>query len=237
MRRALRSVLRFPLVVLSLLFVLARPVAAEPRPRDVLDAAQLRLALARLQVVGSALYVGAHPDDENTAMLAWLANGRKVRTAYLSLTRGDGGQNLIGDELGPELGVLRTQELLAARRVDGAEQRFTRALDFGFSKNAEESMAFWGRDSILADVVWAIRRFQPDVIVTRFPPDSTAGHGHHWASALLAEEAFHAAADPARFPGQLRWTKPWQAKRLMWNAFSPAGAAPAGENEIGRAHV
>jgi hypothetical protein len=142
-----------------------------------------------------------------------------VRTGYLSMTRGDGGQNLIGSETGVLLGVIRTQELLSARRVDGAEQYFTRALDFGFSKNSEETLRLWGHDRILADVVWVIRRFQPDVIVTRFPPDSTAGHGHHTASAMLAEEAFAAAADPRRFPEQLVHVKPWQAKRLVWNVF------------------
>src|SRR5213078_4757792 len=168
-------------------------------------------ALHRLQSVGSALYVAAHPDDENTALLAWLTHVKGVRAAYLSMTRGDGGQNLIGQELGPALGVIRTQELLAARRMDGAEQRFTRAVDFGFSKNADETLAFWGHDSVLADVVWAIRSF---------PPDSTAGHGHHAASAILAGEAFTAAADPRQFPEQLDAVKPWQAKRLLWNVFS-----------------
>jgi hypothetical protein len=140
------------------------------------------------------------------------------------MTRGDGGQNLLGQELGPALGVIRTQELLAARRMDGAEQRFTRAVDFGFSKNADETLAFWGHDSVLADVVWAIRSFRPDIILTRFPPDSTAGHGHHWASAILAGEAFTAAADPKRFPEQLDQVQLWQAKRLMWNAFTGARA-------------
>lgn len=184
------------------------------------DAAQLQVALRRLTVVGSALYVAAHPDDENTAMLAWLANDRLYRTAYLSVTRGDGGQNLIGDEKGPLLGVIRTQELLAARRIDGAEQMFTRAVDFGYSKNPEETLAIWGHDAVLADVVWAIRRFQPDVIITRFPVTGEGGHGHHTASAMLAEEAFVAAADPARFPEQLRFVTPWQAKRIFWNRFS-----------------
>src|SRR5262249_33303382 len=136
------------------------------------------------------------------------------------MTRGDGGQDLLGQELGPALGVIRTQELLAARRMDGAEQRFTRALDFGFSKNADETLQFWGHDSVLADVVWTIRTFRPDVIITRFPPDSTAGHGHHPASAILAEEAFTAAADPARFKDQLDQVQPWQARRLMWNVFT-----------------
>ncbi len=191
-----------------------------------MDAAGIRLALEKLNVVGSALYLGAHPDDENTAFLAWLSNGRKVRTAYLSLTRGDGGQNLIGSDTGELLGVIRTQELLAARRIDGAEQFFSRAIDFGFSKNPEETLEIWGRDRILADVVWTIRRFRPDVIVTRFAPDSTAGHGHHTASALLAEEAFTAAADSSRFPEQLRWVKPWQAKRLLRNIGRFGGAGP-----------
>jgi LmbE family N-acetylglucosaminyl deacetylase len=195
---------------------------AHPRPPEPLDGGELAHQLSRLQVLGSALYVAAHPDDENTAMLAWLTHVKGLRTAYLSMTRGDGGQNLIGDELGPALGVIRTQELLAARRMDGAEQRFTRAIDFGFSKNAQETLEFWGHDSVLSDVVWAIRRFRPDVIIVRFPPDSTAGHGHHTASSVLAHEAFAAAADPARFPDQLDAVKPWQAKRLLWNAFTSA---------------
>lgn len=205
---------------------LAGAAGADPRPRDIMDSARIRLALQKLQVVGSALYVAAHPDDENTAFLAWLSNGRKVRTAYLSMTRGDGGQNLIGTEIGEQLGVIRTQELLGARRVDGAEQFFTRALDFGFSKNPEETFSIWGRDRILADAVYVIRRFRPDIIVTRFPTDGSGGHGHHTASAILAEEAFAAAADPARFPEQLATVKPWQAKRLLWNAFRFGSQGP-----------
>jgi LmbE family N-acetylglucosaminyl deacetylase len=184
------------------------------------DAAQLQVALRKLANVGGALYVAAHPDDENTAFLAWSANDRGYRTAYLSVTRGDGGQNLIGDEKGPLLGVIRTQELLAARRIDGAEQMFTRAIDFGYSKNPEETLAIWGHDAVLADVVWAIRRFQPDVIVTRFPTNGEGGHGHHTASAMLAEEAFVAAADPTKFTEQLKSVSPWQAKRILWNRFS-----------------
>ena len=187
------------------------------------DAAERRIALEKLTVVGSVLYVGAHPDDENTALLAWLANGRKVRTAYLSLTRGDGGQNLIGTEQGDLLGVIRTQELLAARRIDGAEQFFTRAVDFGYSKTPEETLRIWGREAVLADVVWVIRTFRPDVIITRFPANGDGGHGHHTASAILAAEAFAAAADPKRFPEQLAYVKPWQAKRLLWNAWRRPG--------------
>lgn len=204
----------------ALLLAPPGPALADPRPREPMDGGEIAHALQRLQTAGSALFVAAHPDDENTAMLAWLTHVKGVRAAYLSMTRGDGGQNLIGPELGPALGVIRTQELLAARRMDGAEQMFTRALDFGFSKNADETLRFWDRDSILGDVVWAIRRFQPDVIITRFPPDSTAGHGHHTSSAILAEEAFSAAADPKRYPEQLGRVRPWQAKRLFWNVFS-----------------
>jgi len=183
-----------------------------------LDSAQIQLALRKLGVVGSVLYIGAHPDDENTNLLAYLANDVLVRAAYLSLTRGDGGQNLIGAEQGSELGVIRTQELLAARRIDGAEQFFTRARDFGYSKTAEETLRIWGKDAVLADVVWVIRRFRPDIIITRFSPELTDTHGHHTVSAQLAVEAFRAAADPARFPEQLKaGVQPWQAQRLFWN--------------------
>ncbi|HEV8659322.1 MAG TPA: PIG-L family deacetylase [Thermoanaerobaculia bacterium] len=191
------------------------PVVAQAR-----TAAELQLALKKLTVVGSALYVAAHPDDENTAMLAWLSNDRLVRTGYLSLTRGDGGQNLIGDEKGELLGVIRTQELLAARRIDGAEQFFSRALDFGFSKSPQETLSIWDRDKVLADVVWVIRKFQPDVILTRFPTTGEGGHGHHTSSAILAEEAFRAAGDATRFPEQLQYVSVWQPKRIFWNRFS-----------------
>lgn len=180
-------------------------------------AGELAAGLRRLGVTGSVLYVAAHPDDENTRFLAWLAGERGLRAGYLSITRGDGGQNLIGTEQDELLGLIRTYELLAARRVDGAEQLFTRARDFGYTKSAEEALRIWGHDEVLADVVLAIRRFRPDVIVTRFttkPPN----HGHHTASAILAEEAFAAAADPKRFPEQLSEVKPWQADRLLNNA-------------------
>jgi len=205
----------------TLAVMLGAAVAATARAQTppLPDAAGRRIALEKLTVVGSALYVGAHPDDENGAMLAYLAKGRKVRAAYLSLTRGDGGQNLIGTEQGELLGVLRTEELLAARGVDGAEQFFTRAVDFGYSKTAEETLRIWGHDAVLADVVWVIRSFRPDVIITRFPPDAEGGHGHHIASAILAGEAFSAAADQSRFPEQLAYVKPWQATRLVWNAW------------------
>ncbi len=169
------------------------------------------------------LYVAAHPDDENTRLLAYLANERHLRTGYLSMTRGDGGQNLIGDDQGIDLGLVRTQELLAARRIDGAQQFFTRAFDFGYSKSPEEALAIWGHDKILADVVWLIRKFQPDIIITRFPTTGEGGHGHHTASAILAGEAFTAAADSTKFPEQLDYVKVWQAKRLLWNTFNFGG--------------
>ncbi|CAN5783044.1 hypothetical protein BH10BAC2_BH10BAC2_35650 [soil metagenome] len=185
------------------------------------NSADIYLQLKKLNVLGSVLYIAAHPDDENTRLLAYLAKEKQFSTGYMSLTRGDGGQNLIGDEQGIELGLIRTQELLAARRIDGAEQFFSRAYDFGFSKSAKEAMEIWGHDKILSDVVWVIRKFQPDVIITRFPGDERAGHGHHTASALLANEAFKAAADPNMFPEQLeRGVKPWQAKRILWNTFN-----------------
>jgi len=182
--------------------------------------AEILLQLKKLNVLGSVLYVAAHPDDENTRLLAYLANEKLYRTGYLSLTRGDGGQNLIGDEQGVDLGLIRTQELLAARRIDGAEQFFSRAFDFGFSKSPDEAMKFWGHDKILSDVVWVIRKFRPDVIITRFPTTGEGGHGHHTASAILAGEAFEAAADPTKFPEQLKYVTVWQAKRLLWNTFN-----------------
>lgn len=181
------------------------------------NSARTLLEIEKLNNTTSVLYIAAHPDDENTRLITYLANEQKVRTGYLSLTRGDGGQNLIGEEQGAYLGVIRTQELLAARRTDGGEQYFTRAVDFGYSKTAAETFTKWQKDSILADVVWVIRNFRPDIIITRFPADERAGHGHHTASAMIAEEAFAAAADPTRFPEQLAYVSVWQAQRLFWN--------------------
>ncbi|GAA4733136.1 PIG-L family deacetylase [Flavisolibacter ginsenosidimutans] len=178
------------------------------------------LGIKKLNVLGSVLYFAAHPDDENTRLLTYFSKDKLYRTGYLSLTRGDGGQNLIGDEQGIELGLIRTQELLAARRIDGAEQFFSRAYDFGYSKSPEETFTKWDREKILSDAVWVIRKFEPDVIITRFPTTGEGGHGQHTASAIIAVEAFRAAADPKRFPEQLQWVKPWQAKRLLWNTFN-----------------
>lgn len=187
------------------------------------NSSEIYLHLQKAQVFGSVLYVAAHPDDENTRLLSWLAKEKKVRTAYLSITRGDGGQNLIGTEQGELLGIIRTQELLSARKIDGAEQFFTRANDFGYSKKPEETLQIWGKEAVLADVVWAIRKFKPDVIITRFPTTGEGGHGHHTASAILAEEAFVAAADKNRFKEQLQYVGIWQAKRLVWNTFNFGG--------------
>lgn len=195
---------------------LLAPVSAAPNP-EPMDAAEIRLALEKLNVLGRALYVAAHPDDENTGLIAYWANGALYDAAYLSMTRGDGGQNLIGPELREQLGVIRTQELLAARRLDHGQQFFTRANDFGFSKSEDETLRIWDRDKILADTVWTIRKFRPDIIVTRFSPDDHETHGHHTASAQMAVEAFRAAADSKRFPEQLKFVLPWQATRLLWN--------------------
>src|ERR1043166_1492340 len=163
------------------------------------------LAIRKLNVLGSVLYIAAHPDDENTRLLAYFSKEKLYRTGYLSLTRGDGGQNLIGDEQGIELGLIRTQELLSARRIDGAEQFFSRAYDFGFCKTADEALKTWDHDKILSDVGWGIEKFKRTVIITRFPGDERAGHGHHQASEILAKEAFTAAADPNKFPEQMQY--------------------------------
>jgi LmbE family N-acetylglucosaminyl deacetylase len=225
------------LITAALLLLLILPTARAQAPRQ-LDAAETQAALRRLAVAGSVLYVGAHPDDENTALLAYLARGLGARTAYLSLTRGDGGQNILGSEKGALLGVVRTQELLAARRIDGAEQFFTRAIDFGFTKSPEETFRFWDHDAVLADVVWVVRRFRPDVMIARFPTTGEGGHGQHTASAILASEAFDAAGDPARFPEQLKLgVKPWKPKRLVWNVFNFQQGAPQGADKMLSADV
>ncbi|MGA0558620.1 PIG-L family deacetylase [Larkinella sp. VNQ87] len=214
-----RSTFRFLLCTAFLLSAFfSQPALGQPKPAA---SGTILQGLKKLNVVGTVLYVAAHPDDENTQMLAYLANERLLRTGYLALTRGDGGQNLIGPEQGEYIGVIRTQELLAARRIDGPEQFFSRAYDFGFSKSTDEAVKTWGQDQVLGDVVWMIRKYRPDVIITRFPPDSRAGHGHHSASGYLAEEAFKIANDPTKYPEQLNWVKPWQPKRIFWNVFIP----------------
>src|SRR5215218_7561164 len=163
-------------------------------------AAALGELVAGLGTTARVMMIGAHPDDEDTQLIAFLAKGRHVETAYLSLTRGDGGQNLIGNELGPVLGMIRTEELLAARRLDGGRQYFTRAYDFGYSRTAEETYTHWVKDSILRDVVTVVRAFRPQVIVAVFSGTPRDGHGHHQVSGLLAREVFDAAADTVQFP-------------------------------------
>jgi LmbE family N-acetylglucosaminyl deacetylase len=191
------------------------------QPPKTYSSSEIFQQIKKLNVLGSVLYIAAHPDDENTRLLSWLANEKLYRTGYLSITRGDGGQNLIGDEQGIELGLIRTQELLSARRLDGAEQFFTRAYDFGYSKSPEETFKFWDKQKILSDVVWIIRKFQPDVIITRFPSTGEGGHGHHTASAILAEEAFELAGDATKFSEHFGYgVKPWKPKRLLWNTFN-----------------
>ncbi len=216
----------------TFLFIAILPFFATAQNMHQLNAAEIKQGLEALNVTGSVLYIAAHPDDENTRLLGYLAKEKKVRTGYLSLTRGDGGQNLIGNEQAELLGLIRTQELLAARRMDGAEQFFTRANDFGFSKNPEESFKIWDKAKILADVVWVIRKFQPDVIITRFPEDARAGHGHHSGSAILAREAFVAAADPKQFPEQLAFVKPWKTKRIVWNTFNFGGNNTTADDQM-----
>lgn len=188
-----------------------------------MNAAEIKQALNKLEVLGTVLHIAAHPDDENTQLIAYMAKERNLRTAYLSMTRGDGGQNLIGTDIREYLGIIRTQELLAARRHDGGEQLFTRMNDFGYSKNPFETFNVWGKDNALADVVWNIRRFKPDVIISRFDTTLVQGgrmHGHHTASARLAMEAFDLANNPNAFPEQLKYVELWQPKSLYWNTYS-----------------
>lgn len=211
-------------LLLSIIASLGGDASAQEVP---VHAGALAHALDRLAITARVLYVAAHPDDENTRLLAHLANGRHLGVAYLSMTRGGGGQNLIGREQDELLDVVRTEELLAARRLDGAEQRFTTMRDFGYSKSTAETLEIWEHDRALADVVWVIRTFQPDVIITRFDPNPP-NHGHHTASAVLARQAFDAAADPARFPEQLALgAKTWKAERLLHNIPSWREAPPA----------
>lgn len=214
------SIRLFRMLPCILFFLFCLPLSAQ-RPPEQPHAGEILHRMQKLNVLGSVLYIAAHPDDENTRLISWLANGKKVRTAYLSLTRGEGGQNLIGSELGDALGIIRTQELLEARRIDGGEQFFTRAVDFGYSKTAEESFAKWGKQEVLSDVVRVIRTFRPDVIITRFPTDGGGGHGHHTASAILASEAFVLAGDPTAFPEQLEeGLEVWKPRRLFFNGSS-----------------
>ena len=203
------------LLFIFLFFFLKTGTAQQP---DKWTSSDIYLAMKKLNVLGTALYIAAHPDDENTRLISYLSNGMHMRTAYLSLTRGDGGQNLIGPEIRELLGVIRTQELLAARRIDGGSQFFTRANDFGYSKSSDETQRIWNKQEVMSDMVWVIRKWRPDVIINRFSHNSgRRTHGHHTASAQLSVEVFDMAADPAAFPEQLQYTDTWQPKRLFLN--------------------
>jgi LmbE family N-acetylglucosaminyl deacetylase len=197
-------------------FLLISSIVFSQKP-EKLTSNQIYEKIQKLNFIGTALYIAAHPDDENTRLISYLSNHVKARTGYLSLTRGDGGQNLIGPEIRELLGVIRTQELLAARRVDGGEQFFTRANDFGYSKHPNETLKIWDKEKVLSDVVWAIRTFKPDVIINRFnhrTPGTT--HGHHTSSAMLSIEAFDLVSDATKFTDQLEFTETWQPKRLFF---------------------
>ncbi|HLF51833.1 PIG-L family deacetylase [Flavobacterium sp.] len=206
---------QYILSLLLFLFSFQILLAQQPSKPNAVD---IYNQIQKLNFLGSVLYIAAHPDDENTRLISYLSNEKKARTGYLSLTRGDGGQNLIGPELRELLGVIRTQELIEARKIDGGEQLFSRANDFGYSKNPEETLRIWDKEQVLSDVVWAIRKFQPDVIINRFDhrsPGTT--HGHHTASAMLSLESFDLANNPKAFPNQLNLVKSWQPKRMLFN--------------------
>jgi LmbE family N-acetylglucosaminyl deacetylase len=208
------------IVLFTSLFLLISSSIFAQKPQK-LTSNEIYEKIQKLNFLGTALYVAAHPDDENTRLIAYLANNVKARTGYLSLTRGDGGQNLIGSEIRELLGVIRTQELLAARNIDGGEQFFTRANDFGYSKHPDETLEIWNKEKVLSDVVWAIRTFKPDVIINRFnheTPGTT--HGHHTSSAILSVEAFDMANDSTKFNTQLTKTSLWKPKRLFFNTSS-----------------
>lgn len=213
-----RICLSAPVMGLIVFFQLFLHIHLYSQAAQRFNSAEIFHKIEKLGVVGSALYVAAHPDDENTRLLSYLANEKKLHTTYISMTRGDGGQNLLGPEIGPVMGVLRTQELLEARKIEGTHQLFTRANDFGFSKNGEETMEIWDTDAVTADVVWAIRQTKPDVIINRFD-HRTSGrtHGHHTASALIAIDAFDKSADKNQYPDQLEWVEPWKPARLFYN--------------------
>ena len=222
-RKSPASALVLLIVLASQVSIVRYHVSADTRPTEDRGAMALGQAIKRLGIVGSVLHTGAHPDDEDSGMLAYLARGRQVRAAYLSLTRGDGGQNVIGSELYESLGVIRTEELLAARRIDGAQQFFTRAFDFGFSKSRTETLSKWDREAVLGDIVRVIRTFRPLIIVSAWSGTPNDGHGHHQSAGLLTQEAYRAAADPSRFPEQIReGLKPWQVKKLYLRSFDGA---------------
>lgn len=197
------------------------------------NGADILLDIQKLKVNGAVLYIAAHPDDENTRLLTYFSKEKLYRTAYLSLTNGGGGQNLIGDEQGAALGMIRSEELLAARRIDGAEQFFANADDFGYSKSKEETLQKWDKNKLLEQIVRIIRSFKPNIIITRFPPDKRAGHGHHAASALLAAEAFDLAADSNSFIHHFKeGLLPWHTTSLFWNTYNFGSANTIAPNQM-----
>ncbi len=216
----------------------AIPSIETPEDRGAMGLSQ---ALKRLDIVGSVLHTGAHPDDENSALLAWLARGQGIRTAYLSATRGEGGVNLLGSELFEALGVIRTEELYGARRLDHAQQFFTPNYEFGFSKSADDTFTKWPHDQVLGDFVRVIRYFRPEIIISRFTGTARDGHGHHQVAGIVTQEAFKAAADPSRYP---EYGKPWQAKKLYLNGMGNDQNVTAGpvlnvgefDSDLGRSY-
>jgi LmbE family N-acetylglucosaminyl deacetylase len=229
-----KTVAHVLILTIVLQFVLLS-ISADTRPApEDRGASGLALALRRLQTIASALHTGAHPDDESTELLAYLARGQGARVAYLSLNRGEGGQNGIGPELGDALGVIRTEELLAARKLDGAEQYFTRAFDFGFTRSAEETLRKWNREEILGDMVRVIRMMRPLVVVSGFSGTSRDGHGQHQVAGLLTPEAIKAAADANRFPEQIskEGLQPWQVLKVYGRRFDQV-SGPRAEFDVG----
>lgn len=216
-QKTLNHIMRKIQVQILLIFLTGISISFAQQPQKP-SSVEIYNQIKKLNFLGSVLYLAAHPDDENTRLISYMANEMNARTGYLSLTRGDGGQNLIGPQLRELLGVIRTQELIEARKIDGGEQFFSRANDFGYSKNPDETLVIWDKDKVLADVVWTIRKFQPDVIINRFDhrsPGTT--HGHHTSSAMLSVESFNLTNDAKIYPEQLKYVKPWQVKRLFFN--------------------
>ncbi len=210
--------------------LLSGTIAVQAQQVRPANSAQIYHEIAQLNNLVNVLYLAAHPDDENTRLIAWLVNDKHIRTAYLSLTRGDGGQNILGNEQGAALGLIRTHELMEARKLDGAEQYFTRAIDFGFSKNYKETFKHWNEDQLTSDVVWVMRKYRPDVVICRFPPNEQAGHGQHAASAILAAKAFSKAGDKSQYKDQLKYYSTWQPKRIVFNAFRFGSANTTSED-------
>lgn len=213
---SLRTTMKKILSLFTLSVISISAFAQQVRPAT---SSQIYRELNQLNKLANVLYLAAHPDDENTRMLAWLVNDQYINTAYLSLTRGDGGQNILGPHLGPALGLIRTHELLEARKLDGAHQFFSRAVDFGYSKTADETFNHWDKEQLTSDVVWVMRKFRPDVIICRFPPNAQAGHGQHAASAILAHRAFKVVGDKTKYKDQLKYYPEWQPKRILFNSY------------------